>query len=82
MDLEAGTARLLSNEKEMALDGDADLTLADVPIWYPPCNGAVFQIGDEVLLWFDGWTRAKPKVIGFRREPKPCPQGRQSWRDI
>ena len=82
VDLEAETARLLSNEKEMALDGDADLTLADVPIWYPPCNGAVFQIGDEVLLWFDGWTRAKPKVIGFRREPKPCPQGRQSWLDI
>lgn len=55
---------------------DAVLTLTGVPIYYPPCHGAVFKAGDEVLILFEGQDRDRPKVIGFRREPKRCPA---SW---
>jgi len=55
---------------------DAVLTLTGVPIYYPPCHGSVFKSGDEVLVLFEGQDRDRPKVIGFRREPKRCPA---SW---
>jgi len=55
---------------------DAVLTLTGVPIYYPPCHGSVFKSGDEVLVLFEGQDRDRPKVIGFRREPKQCPA---SW---
>lgn len=48
--------------------------LENVPISYPPCDGQVFEYGDEVLVLFEGVERDSPKVIGFRREPRPCPQ--------
>jgi len=31
---------------------------------------------------FEGQNRDAPKVIGFRREPRPCPGGRTSWQQI
>lgn len=43
-----------------------------VPIKYMTCNGSAFAVGDEVLVLFEGQDRAKPKVVGFRREPKQC----------
>ena len=72
----AVTAR--GNEDMAALPIDEQLTLTAVPIRYPPCHGAVFEIGDEVLVLFEGFNRDAPKVIGFRREPRPC-SGRLSW---
>lgn len=72
----AVTAR--GNEDMAALPIDEQLTLTAVPIRYPPCHGAVFEIGDEVLVLFEGFNRDAPKVIGFRREPRPC-SGRMSW---
>jgi len=63
-----------------SLNLQADELLANVPISYPPCNGWVFQAGDEVLVLFEGFSREKPKVIGFRRSPRLCPDGRVSWR--
>lgn len=61
---------------------DETLTLTNVNINYPPCNGAVFEIDDEVLVLFTGHNREAPQVIGFRREPTPCPGGRTSWTQI
>lgn len=57
-------------------------TLAGVLIDYPPCNGAVFEVGDEVLIRFAQFDWAKPTVIGFRRAPVPCPPRRISWEQI
>jgi uncharacterized protein YkwD len=73
-------ARIFQGETAMALDTEAQETLTSVPIEYPPCNGQRFEVGHEVLIFF-GFDRATPKIIGFRREPLPCPNGgRVSWR--
>ncbi len=75
-------ARLFQGEGEMALDTEAQETLTNVPIEYPPCNGQRFEEGHEVLIFF-GFDRATPKIIGFRREPLPCPGGgRMSWSQL
>mgnify|MGYP001273081776 CR=1 FL=1 len=52
---------------------DTEMELQGVPIVYPPCHGAVFDHDDEVLILFEGMDRTKPKIIGFRREPRQCP---------
>jgi hypothetical protein len=57
-------------------------TLENVPIHYPPCNGAVFAVDDAVLIQYEGFDKSKPIVIGFRREPKPCFGGRTSWTQL
>jgi hypothetical protein len=74
--------RQASDEAAYNLDEAGDLTLTNVPISYPPCDGEVFAVGDEVLILFEGQNRNLPKVIGFRREPKPCPTGTVSWRPV
>lgn len=66
-------------EELPALPLDEVLTLSNVPISYPPCHGEVFEAGDAVLVLFEGQQRDHPKVVGFRREPRPCPGGRISW---
>jgi uncharacterized protein YkwD len=53
-----------------------------VPIEYPTCNGLVFTVGDEVLLRFDSQDRAAPRVVGFRRVPRPCGISRIYWGQI
>lgn len=78
--LEAIAARSLSGrpeEPDLALD--ETLALSSVPIRYPPCNGEVFEVGDAVLILFEGFARDQPKIIGFRREPRPCVGGRTGW---
>lgn len=57
--------------------GNGDI-LSNVPIEYPPCDGAAFEAHDEVLVYFNG-DRETPVVIGFRREPVRC---RSSWRQL
>lgn len=68
-----------NDDASMPLDSEEERTLVDVPIVYPPCNGRVFGLGNEVLVWFEGQQRQSPTVIGFRREPVKCPR---SWQQI
>jgi hypothetical protein len=68
--------------EELTLDAVDQRTLTAVSIVYPPCNGEVFQAGDAVLVFFAGHDRDTPTVIGFRREPVPCPGGRLSWSQL
>jgi len=75
------TARGNEDIRALPIDDPLLLTLTNVPISYPPCHGSVFEIGDEVLVLFEGFNRATPKVIGFRREPRPC-SGRISWEQV
>lgn len=67
---------------DLILDAADQQTIADVLIDYPPCHAEVFTVGAEVLIQFDGQSRSAPRVIGFRREPLPCPGGRVSWQEL
>lgn len=71
-------ARSLPEDEDDAMDIDQGRTLMGVPILYPPCNGAVFKTGDEVLVRFVDQDFHQPTVIGFRRNPKKC-QPRKTW---
>jgi hypothetical protein len=59
------------------LDLNEALTFSNVPISYP-CPEEL-HANDVVLIQFDDQDRTKPRVIGFRREPRECPYGRVSW---
>ena len=47
-------------------------TLENVPIEYMDCNGFAFEVGDRVLVKFEGREWDSPKVIGFEDHPVPC----------
>lgn len=68
-----------SYNEQSDLPLDEVVILSNVPIYYPPCHGRVFKKDDAVLVLFEGYARNQPKVIGFRREPKPCPR---TWNDL
>lgn len=60
-------------------------TLVGIPVQYMTCNARAFEIGDRVLVRFDGPGWAAPKVIGFESNPKPCilwPQLDFRWRSL
>lgn len=46
-------------------------SLSDVDIQYMTCNGAAFEVDDEVLICFNRGDVA-PRVVGFKSNPKPC----------
>lgn len=54
------------------LNINQDETLINVPIEYMTCNGSAFEVGDEVVIEFEGQDWNTPKVIGFRTNPKAC----------
>ena len=47
-------------------------TLSDVEIDYMTCNGGAFNVGDEVVIEFEGQSWNNPKVIGFKVNPVGC----------
>ena len=51
---------------------DLQYTKTGVPIEYMDCHSAVFQVGDRVLVEFQGRNWNSPKVIGFESHPRPC----------
>lgn len=73
------TLRNARGQDNLPIDDDDDEVITNVPISYPPCNGRAFSMNDEVLVLFEGQNRDQPKIIGFRREPKACPD---SWIEI
>lgn len=81
--LETRTVRQIRGvADDLILDTPAQRALTNVPISYPPCNGEVFLVGDDVLVLFEGQDRNVPKVVGFKYAPRICPQGRASWRQL
>jgi hypothetical protein len=61
-----------AHSSQKNLDVNRFGALSGVPIEYMTCNGQAFDEGDEVLVEFEGQQWDAPKVIGFKREPKPC----------
>lgn len=55
-----------------ALDVTPGATMQDVPVRYMTCNSAAFEDGDEVVVQFPTQRLESARVIGFRREPRPC----------
>lgn len=47
-------------------------TLAGVPIVYMDCNAEAFEVGDRVVIEFQGQDWAAPRIIGFVDNPGPC----------
>lgn len=48
--------------------------LTAVPVHYGRCNSAAFEVGDDVVVYFDGnWQTGK--VIGFAEAPRECSNG-------
>jgi len=46
--------------------------LSYVTFQYMSCDAAAFEIGDHILIEFEGQTWNAPKVIGFKDHPKMC----------
>lgn len=46
--------------------------LSDVPVIYMTCNAEVFEVGDRVVVEFQGMAQEAPRVIGFVDHPKSC----------
>lgn len=67
--LEAVNARTVESE---TLSLNSESTLSAVPIAYMSCNSAAFEVGDRVIVLFEGQNRAHPKVIGFASNPRDC----------
>jgi hypothetical protein len=81
IDLEQQPIRKKRGSAEvLVLDAHEQRVLSSVPINYPPCGASAFKEGDAVLVFFD-YDRNTPLVIGFRREPVPCP-ARVSWQQL
>jgi len=56
---------------------NAAATLTNIPIAYMDCNAAAFEVGDRVVVRFQGdWEAAA--VIGFESHPRSC----QEWPPI
>lgn len=54
------------------LDVNQSATLADVPITYMQCGHTVFEVGDRVVVKFQGLQWENPRVIGFLDNPRAC----------
>jgi len=81
-----GSVSLSNNDRNIYNNENLDInetaTLENVTFEYPPCQGSVFNIGNEVLIRFIGFDRTQPRIIGFRRSPVKCPFQRTSWASL
>jgi len=55
--------------------------LYNVPFRYLHCHEDAFEVGDAVLILFEGFNRDTPKIVGFKDHPRSC-NGRISWREL
>lgn len=54
------------------LDVNQAISISDITIEYMDCDSAAFEVGDDVLIKFEGNDWASPKVVGFKDNPQPC----------
>jgi len=75
VDHEADTCGLTLDTASGAMTGtniNIDSAFAGVPVEYMNCNSAPFEVGDRVVVEFEGNDWDSPKVIGFLTNPKAC----------
>lgn len=51
---------------------DQQSLLLNIPVTYMTCHSEVFEVGDQVIVMFDGQDQQQPRVIGFVTDPKGC----------
>ena len=73
----AGAVRMFADESGLKLDASTGAVISNVTALFD-CS-EVIVIGDEVLLMFVGQRWEQPYIVGFRRNPKQCPDGRIGW---
>jgi hypothetical protein len=61
-----------ATSSQQSLDINLKTQLKDVAIEYMTCNAAAFIVGDDVVIEFESQDWNKPKVIGFKSNPKIC----------
>jgi len=47
-------------------------SLSNVEVEYMECNSKAFENGDDVVIEFTDRDWSKPKIVGFKQEPKEC----------
>jgi len=57
---------------DSGLDVNQTDTLSDVEIEYMNCDSSAFDVADIVVIEFEDNDWSKPKVIGFKSDPKAC----------
>lgn len=67
---------MLSFGADMALDANHTLTSV------PNLGCGPLSVGDDVLVQFTGHNRDTPTILGKRREPRACEEGRIGWQEI
>ena len=60
---------------EEDLNVNQSSTLTDVSFFYMSCDSAAFEVGDSVIIEFQGYSWALPVVIGFESNPRSCASG-------
>ncbi|MEY2656070.1 MAG: hypothetical protein RLZZ524_3098 [Pseudomonadota bacterium] len=75
LDEDADTASVTlfaSTSSAQRLSVNQASTLTNVPIVYMTCNASVFEVGDNVVVEFQGQDWNAPRVIGFLDNPRAC----------
>lgn len=75
LDTEADTADvalLPAASSAQGLDVNQAAVLLGVPVSYMTCNASAFEVGDVVVVEFMGQDWSRPRIIGFRDNPRGC----------
>lgn len=58
-----------------ALETNQAPVLSGIPVVYMECHAAAFEVGDHVVIEFEGQDWLSARVIGFVSHPVPCAAG-------
>jgi len=61
-----------AESSQQSIDVNQPGSLSGVDIEYMNCDGYAFEEGDSVLVHFENQDFARPKIIGFKDNPKRC----------
>lgn len=61
-----------ANSSAQGLGVNQQTTLTGIPVTYMTCHAEAFEVGDRVIVQFDGQLWSASRVIGFVDHPKSC----------
>ena len=62
----------MATSTQQSLNINQEGSLTGISIEYMDCDGDIFEVGDTVLIKFDGQNWLSPKIVGFKDSPKEC----------